>query len=176
MNVSLHAHPPSFDEVYVSLFSVVYRVSFRVTGDREAAEDLCHEAFIRFLHLPQGLPDLDQAKYWLIRVVRNLSLNHEKRRTREKTAVRRLRRLSPATAESGERLVVAEETRSEVQQALNALPYGLRAPLVFREYGGLSYRQIGTIMGISEGNVKVRIFRARERLAKVFAEEGVHVS
>ncbi len=175
-SVSPNAHPPSFDEVYVSLFPVVYRVSLRVTGDHEAAEDLCHEAFIRYLHLPQQLPDLDQAKYWLIRVVRNLSLNHEKRRTRETAAVKRLRRASPGVAESGEKLVVAEETRSEVQRALDRLPYRLRVPLVFREYAGLSYRQIGAAMGISEGNVKVRIFRARERLAKVLAEEGVHVS
>lgn len=175
MNVHPHAHRLSFDEVYGSLFPVIYKVSLRVTGDREAAEDLCHEAFIRYLHIPQELPTLDQAKYWLIRVVRNLSLNHEKRRRRENVAIARLRRLWAGGEESGERLVVAAETRSRVQQALDALPERLRAPLVFREYAGLSYREIGSIMGITEGNVKVRIFRARERLAKVFAEEGVHV-
>jgi RNA polymerase sigma-70 factor (ECF subfamily) len=36
---------------------------------------------------------------------------------------------------------------------------------VLKEYAGLNYREIGSIMGISEGNVKVRVFRARERLA-----------
>ena len=69
-----------------------------------------------------------------------------------------------------------EETRSDVQTALDGLPYNLRAPLVFREYGDLSYKEIGAILGISESNVKVRIFRARERLVTALAEGDVYVS
>ena len=69
-----------------------------------------------------------------------------------------------------------EQTRTDVQHALDSLPYNLRAPLVFREYGDLSYRDIGTILGISESNVKVRIFRARERLGKTLSEGDEHVS
>ena len=41
------------------------------------------------------LPDLEQSKYWLIRVVKNLSLNHEKRKNREKAAYAKLTRLTP---------------------------------------------------------------------------------
>jgi RNA polymerase sigma-70 factor (ECF subfamily) len=73
-------------------------------------------------------------------------------------------------------MVVRAETRTGVQRALDTLPFTLRAPVVFREYGGLSYREIASVMGITENNVKVRIFRARERLEKALAEEGIHVS
>ncbi|MBE3130964.1 MAG: RNA polymerase subunit sigma-24, partial [Acidobacteria bacterium] len=59
--------------------------------------------------------------------------------------------------------------------ALDVLPYNLRAPLVFREYGELSYREIGAILGISENNVKVRVFRARERLHKTLTEGDAYV-
>ncbi len=69
-----------------------------------------------------------------------------------------------------------EETRSDVQTALDSLPYNLRAPLVFREYADLSYKEIGSVLGISESNVKVRIFRARERLGKALSEGDEHVS
>ena len=62
--------------------------------------------------------------------------------------------------------MIKEETRADVQDALDALPFNLRAPLVFREYADLSYKEIGSILGISESNVKVRIFRARERVGK----------
>ena len=167
---------PPFDAVYALLFPVIYRVSLRVTGSREAAEDLCHESFIRYLQHAPLLPDVDQAKYWLIRVVKNLSLNHEKRRRRERMAGARLRQLSVGFSESGEGVVVRAETRTGVQRALDTLPYTLRAPVVFREYGGLSYKEIASVMGITENNVKVRIFRARERLEKALAEEGIHVS
>jgi RNA polymerase sigma-70 factor (ECF subfamily) len=171
-----YAHPPSFDDVYERLFPTIYHVAYRVTGSREIAEDLCHEAFIKLMERPSLLPDLEQSKYWLLRVVKNLSLNHEKRKIRERAAVGRLTQLSPGVAESGEKQLLKKELAASVQTALDGLPHSLRTPLVFREYGGLSYREIGAVLGISENNVKVRVFRARERLHKVLTEGEAYVS
>ncbi|MCX7038768.1 MAG: RNA polymerase sigma factor [Spirochaetes bacterium] len=170
-----YAHPPSFDDVYERLFPTIFHVALRVTGNREIAEDLCHEAFIKLMERPILFPDLDQSKYWLLRVVKNLSLNHEKKRSREKAALGKLTQLSVGVSESGERQLLREELRTSVQAALDVLPYNLRAPLVFREYGELSYREIGAILGISENNVKVRVFRARERLHKTLTEGDAYV-
>jgi RNA polymerase sigma factor (sigma-70 family) len=176
MGSTAYARPPSFDEVYEALFHVVYRVSVRIIGDREAAEDLCHEAFIKLMERESALPDLEQSKYWLIRVVKNLSFNFEKRKKRERAAYTKLKQLVPPAGESGEKALMDRETRSDVQNALNALPYNLRVPLVFKEYADLGYKEIGDILGISENNVKVRIFRARERLEKIFTEGNQHAS
>ena len=176
MSSTEYAHPPPFDVVYEKLFPIIYRVSLRVTGDRDVAEDLCHDAFIKLMERSDLLADVEQSKYWLIRVVKNLSLNYEKRRNRERAAYSKYSRLSSPTAESSESRMISEQTRTDVQNALDSLPYNLRAPLVFREYGDLSYKEIGAILGISESNVKVRIFRARERLGKVLSEGDEHVS
>jgi RNA polymerase sigma factor (sigma-70 family) len=175
MSSTEYVHPP-FDVVYEQLFPIIYRVSLRVTGDREVAEDLCHDAFIKLMERSDLLGDIEQCKYWLIRVVKNLSLNHEKRRNRERAAYSKLSRLSLPAVESGESKVMTEQTRTDVQAALDSLPYNLRAPLVFREYADLSYKDIGSVLGISESNVKVRIFRARERLGKALSEGDDHVS
>jgi|SRR5271157_1096528 len=174
MSSTEYAHPP-FDVVYETLFPVIYRISLRVTGDREVAEDLCHDAFIKLMEHPDLLADIEQSKYWLIRVVKNLSLNHEKRRKREKAAYSKFSRLSLTSTDSSERQVMREATRADVQGALDALPPTLRFPLVFREYADLSYKEIGAILGISESNVKVRIFRARERVGKALAEGDAYV-
>lgn len=167
---------PSFDQVYSCLFPTIFRVSYRITGDKEAAEDLCQEAFIRYMGRNAGLPDLDQTKFWLIRVVKNLSLNFEKKKKREKAAFGRLQRISPTVQEPREREVIDDEIRSEVQDALSRLPNNLRLPLVFREYADLNYKQIGNILGLSESNVKIRIFRAREKLEKILKEGNAHAS
>ena len=45
-----------------------------------------------------------------------------------------------------------------------------------KEYSDMNYKEIGEALGISEGNVKVRVFRAREQLAKLIGEEDVYLS
>jgi RNA polymerase sigma factor (sigma-70 family) len=165
-----------FNREYPILFPVIFRVAYRITGDVTISEDLCHEAFIKYYERHEPLPDINQAKYWLIRVIKNMSLNYEKKRVRERNALNRLERITPQYIESTEKGVLKEEMKIAVQQALDKLPYKLRVVLVLKEYAQLNYKEIGSIIGISEGNVKVRIFRARERLEKIFKDEKLYVS
>ena len=155
-----------FDRVYRELFPTVFRVAFRIAGDRGLAEDLAHEAFLRLIKRETPLPDIDQTRYWLLRVVRNLSLNHEKRRQRERRAVGRLEGDTETYAMPADAGLMKAATRDAVQEALNALPHNMRTALVLREFVGMSYREISSVLGISESNVKVRLHRARQQLAK----------
>ena len=47
---------------------------------------------------------------------------------------------------------------------------------MLKEYGDLNYKEIGKVLGITEGNVKVRVFRAREQLLKILGEDDVFLS
>ena len=154
-----------FRKVYDTAFPVLYRVAYRIAGSGEAAEDLCHDAFSRLHEKNMVFPSLDEATYWLIRVVKNASLNYAKRKQRERKAYQRAFKEDTKQTETGEGLLVKKETRGEVVQALNKLPDNLRIVLVLKEYAELNYKEIGRMLCISEGNVKVRVFRARERLA-----------
>ena len=159
-----------FKKTYEDLFTLIFRVAYRITGDAGRAEDLSHEAFIKYYEREKPLPDVNQTKYWLIRVVKNLTLNSEKKKVREKRAYEKLKKITPGAAASGEDEFLKKETGQVVQHALNMLPYKLRIVLVLKEYEGLTYKEIGSIVGISEGNVKVRVFRGREKLEKIFKE------
>jgi RNA polymerase sigma-70 factor, ECF subfamily len=166
----------SFERVYRTIYPILIRVSYHITGNMAAAEDLCQEAFIRYYQRDAEFPSIDQAKYWLIRVVKNLAFNHEKRKGREKKAHERILKEPQRETESGETEVIKKETYDIVKSALHKLPYKLRTVLVLREYGGLNYKEIAGILKITEGNVKVRVFRAREQLSKLIDEEEVYVS
>ena len=165
-----------FEQIYRGLFPILFRVAYRICLDQGLAEDICQEAFIRYLRRSGPLPNLDQTKYWMLRVVRNLSLNVEKRKKRELRANREIIR-GPrlASEELADSEVLQSETRSAVQDALGKLPINLRTALVMREYGGLSYREIAEVMRISESNVKVRVFRARQKLANILDPSNLHV-
>ena len=164
-----------FKSLYDSTFQILFRVASRITNSREAAEDLCQESFIRLYERNMVFPNHEEAKYWLIRVVKNASLNYAKRKERERKAYQKAFREDHRQEETGEGLLVKKETSEEVRKALEKLPEGLRIVLIFKEYAEMDYKEIGRVLGISEGNVKVRVFRARERLS-AFLQGGINVS
>lgn len=165
-----------FRRLYDSVFPILFRVAYRIAGTEDAAEDMCQDAFFRLYEKGMTFPTQDDAKYWLIRVVKNGSLNYAKRKERERRAYQKAFREEKRTPETGESEYLKAETRTEVKEALERLPENLRTVLVLKEYGELNYKEIGRVLGISEGNVKVRVFRARERLAAMMGKDGAYVS
>jgi len=166
----------SFDSVYEYVFPVLMRVAYHITDDMTVSEDLCQEAFIRYYNRGISFPDKEQAKYWLIRVVKNLALNHDKRARRERRAYDRVLKEPERIQSSSESELIKKEISDAVQKALAKLPQKLKTVLVLKEYGDLSYREIASMLHITEGNVKVRVFRARALLEGLLGEEEMYVS
>ena len=164
-----------FRGIYDSAFPILFRVAYRIANSEEAAEDLCQDAFFRLYEKNMVFPNPEEAKYWLIRVVKNAALNYAKRKDRERKAYQRVFREDVRQEETGEGQLLKKETRGEVKEALDKLPENLRIVLILKEYADLNYQEIGRILGISQGNVKVRVFRARERLAALL-QGGSNVS
>ena len=165
-----------FRRLYETAFPILFRVALRIAGSEEAAEDLCQDAFSRLHEKGMVFPNADEAKYWLIRVVKNGALNYAKRKERERKAYQRAFREDRRVQDTGEDILLKRETQHEIREALDRLPENLKTVLVLKEYGELNYKEIGKTLGISEGNVKVRVFRARERLASMIGKDGTHVS
>ncbi len=154
---------------------VLFRVAVRITGNEEAAEDQCHDALIKMSEKDMVFPTVNDAKYWLICVVKNASLNYAKRKGRERRAYEKALKEDRRTIDSGETALLKEDAVSRVQAALEKLPLNLRAVLQLKEYSELNYKEIGRMLGITEGNVKVRVFRAREQLSRLIGEEDVYM-
>lgn len=166
-------NPADFKKIYDATMQMLFKVSFRIVNDEEAAEDIVHDSLIKANEKALVFPSLNDVKYWLIRVVKNASLNYLKRKERERKAYEKVLYEDHRKSDSGETDLLKQETISEAREALEKLPENLREVLMLREYGDLNYKEIGKILGITEGNVKVRIFRAREQLVKLIGEENV---
>ena len=173
---NLYAEKDSdFRKIYNAVMQLLFRISFRVVNEEEVAEDLVHDSLIKMREKKLVFPSMDDAKYWLIRVVKNASLNYAKRKTRERKAYERALREDTRKAESGETELLKAESIEKTKAALDKLPENLRMVLILREYAELNYKEIGRVLGITEGNVKVRVFRAREQLAKLIGENDVYL-
>ena len=78
------ADSADFRTIYDATMQMLYRISYRIVNDEEAAEDLAHDSLIKANEKKLVFPSINDAKYWLIRVVKNASLNYVKRKNRER--------------------------------------------------------------------------------------------
>lgn len=165
----------TFQRLYNEIFPVIMRVAYHITADTDISEELCQEAFLRYYRRAIHIEDPEQIKYWLLRVVKNLCLNYVKRRGREKKALERYAKNKSDVHTSGETEALKNESSRQVRSALRSLPQSLGTVLILKEYAGLNYSEIAKVMRISEGNVKVRVHRARKQLKELLDREDPYV-
>ena len=166
----------AFRQVYNEVFPVVMKVAYHVTYNQDVAEDICQDAFIRFYDKYMTFPSVDDAKFWLIRVVKNLAINHVKRKMRESASLEKVMRGPQVNPfKDGASELILKESTAAVRKAVSELPEIYKTVIVLREYAGLDYKEIAKVLKISESNVKVRVHRARKELETMLNREEVNV-
>ena len=156
-----------FTGLYRTYASDVYRFALLLSGDPALAEDIVSETFIR-LWSARARVDLATVKGYLMTIARNLFL-HERRRLR-RTAVLEDRH-ADAAPRPEDRLHAQRELQS-VMNALQALPEIDRAALAMRADEEMPYEEIAAALGISVVAAKVKVHRARLKLAAARLQEG----
>ena len=141
----------------------VINVVFRLSGDRNHAEDAAQEAFIRaWQKLPSYRP-VAGFRAWLYRIATNIALDML-RRERQTIDVENLQLLDPSKG-AEERLVQLQKGEM-VQRAVMALPAASRKVVVLREYESFSYQEIAETLEIPIGTVMSRLNYARKSLRR----------
>jgi len=156
--------PPTWDEVVRTHSARVFRLAYRLTGNRHDAEDLTQDVFVRvFRSLADYTPGTFEG--WLHRITVNLFLDR----------VRRAQKIRfEALPEDAERVVGREVSPevavldagldADVEAALAALPPDFRAAVVLCDIEQLSYEEIAATLGVKLGTVRSRISRGRALL------------
>ncbi|WP_419195412.1 RNA polymerase sigma factor [Engelhardtia mirabilis] len=149
-------------------YLAVHRLLFRLVGNREDADDLAQECFVR-AQRRGGEVDEVGALVWLRRVALNLARDHHRSRGR------RLRREELAGLESIERRsgepapdarLRGADLHRALRQALGELPERLRVALVLRVFEGLDYDEIARLVGRRPGTVRIQVMKARRELER----------
>jgi RNA polymerase sigma factor (sigma-70 family) len=160
---------PSWEDVVRTHSPRVFRLAYRLTGNRHDAEDLTQDVFVRvFRSLDSYTPGTFEG--WLHRITTNLFLDGVRRKTRIRFDAlpddpERLPGKTPSPAtEIDERLF-----DPDVQRALDALPPEFRAAVVLCDIEGLSYEEIAATLDVKLGTVRSRIHRGRAQLRAALA-------
>ncbi len=141
----------------------LYRAARAWTSSREEAEDLVQETCARVLARPRLFYGEDELGY-LLRTLRNTLISQRRAERRRPLTSELDEELSVGTRSSDDPAVAVEN--QQVFEAISELPEEFRDALVAVDIAGLSYREAARALGVAEGTVTSRLFRARDRVAR----------
>jgi RNA polymerase sigma-70 factor (ECF subfamily) len=155
-----------FERAVLPLMDDAYTLARYLTRDDHDAQDVVQEAYLRALRHFAGYRGGD-ARAWLLAIVRNCCYTWKRRERVARRSVEYaedehgLDERAQYAADAG---ALEEADRSELRTALDRLPSEFREAIVLREIEGMSYKEIGRVIGVPVGTVMSRLSRARTRL------------
>lgn len=176
----------AFDRLIHRYQGQIYRAMTRACANPELAQDVLQEAMIRaFRALPQFRGDASFAT-WLFRIAKNLCVRKQQQLlahptvsldqplSDEEDAESLLRQMIDYSAQNPQQVVLDEEIRQKVREAVDKLPPNLREILILRDMEDLSNQETAERTGLTVAAVKARLHRARallrEHLEEYFSE------
>lgn len=155
----------SFRKDLVGIQEELLRFAYKLTTNREEANDLLQETSLKALDNEEKyLPDTN-FKGWMYTIMRNIFINNYRKIVRDQTFIDQtdnLYHLNLPQGNDSENTVIAYDLK-EIHRVVNALPKGYRVPFAMH-ISGFKYREIAEKLRLPLGTVKSRIFFTRQRL------------
>jgi RNA polymerase sigma-70 factor (ECF subfamily) len=159
-SVSMEVRPTMFHELYSRYAEEVYRFAYWLTGNPHDARDITSETFVRAWTGPEE-PRTESVKAYLFTIARNLHRKEWRRQSRFEA----LDEAMPDAAAQPDQAAVNQEELRRTWEAMHALPEGDQAVLLLRGEQELSYEDVAAATGLSVAAARVKVFRARAKLA-----------
>lgn len=151
----------SFDELVGRWQLRLWRYAYQLTGREDVAWDMVQETWAAVVKGISDLEDVASFPRWIYQILNNRCADSMRKQVRERRLLNRL--ASEASPAADLRRELREPT-DELEAAISQLPAEQRSLLALRYVEGFSVRDIGTVLEISEGTVKSRLFHAKQKL------------
>ena len=171
----------AFEQIVTATESAVYNLALSLLKRKEDAEDVTQETYLR---LWRAITDtsIESPKFYILRTARNLALDVIRKNSKREdtdTVIQGAEEefeiesedTDPAARPDLAYLQKAE--RQAVRESINELPTSARELIILRDLEGLPYSEIAKVLGIPEGTLKSKLFRARERLRKTLLSKNI---
>ena len=156
--------PDAFNQLVAACRDRVFSLAWHLSGSKSLADDITQDVFVKLLTRLGQFRQEAQFTTWLYRVVANTATDY--RRAGRRLVAVDDPEMAGWQAPQQEERYLREEAAGRVRQALARLRPRFRAPLVLRYIEGLSYDEIGRVLGISPGTVASRLSRGQMQLGR----------
>jgi len=156
-----------FREDILPLKDKIFRLALRITLNRAEAEDIVQETLIRVWNHRDELSKIESVEAYCFTIARHLALDaKDKKEAQNQELTPDHDR--PAEASTPFDTLVHKEQMALLHRLINQLPEKQRLVFHLRDIEGYSYQEIAHMLELSEDQVKVNLFRARQRIKQQF--------
>lgn len=153
------------ETIYQEYANLVYRFLYSFTKDKEWSEELMQETFLRAVTSISRYDGSCKLSVWLCQIAKHI-LWQELRKKKRMDLVELEDTFPDQNALNGEAMVLKQENKLELYQAIHQLSEVEREVILYRITGELSFREIGTIFGKSENWARTVFYRAKQKVRK----------
>jgi RNA polymerase sigma-70 factor (ECF subfamily) len=169
------ARKAEFDRIFVTYSTPIYNYVLRMVGDADRAADIAQDTFIKAYRKLDTLTDAASTRSWLYRIATNTAID-EMRRGRHTVPIGDEEDRPPEQPDGGpgpETQVLSGLLDERIAHALLRLKPNHRQCLILSDIEDMSAGQIGEVMGMSNGAVRVLLCRARGEMRRLLTAEGL---
>ena len=161
----------SFRTDVLPLKNELFRLALRITLNPAEAEDVVQETMMKVWSRREKWDELESIEAFCLTICRNISLDKLKKAENQNQSLE-YKHDAPDTsyAANPEEQVMQQDRIELIRRLVNRLPEKQRSCMQLRDFEGKSYKDIAKILGISEEQVKINIFRARQSIKQKFIE------
>ena len=159
----------SFRDDILPLKDKLFRLALRITFDRAEAEDVVQDTMIRVWNKREEWTQFGSIEAYCLTVAKNLAIDRSQKKEAQNVE------LTPEMEEESEisgpyDQLVNNERMSIIHRLINELPEKQRPIMQLRDIEGESYKEIAKILNLTEEQVKVNLFRARQKVKQRYLE------
>jgi RNA polymerase sigma-70 factor, ECF subfamily len=165
----------AFEKIYRETSSFVYSVAFRVMGNKEEAEEVSQDVFMKIHDHLKDFNFESSLKTWIYRITVNTAINTIKRKIADRTKTEKFEKEKAQMVSYQPVVQNMEQEHAElkVQELLALLNPDQKVCIILREIEGMSYEEIAQTLKINLNTVRSRLKRARAILLKKAMTKGV---
>ncbi|AXV49211.1 RNA polymerase sigma factor [Prevotella denticola] len=158
----------SFRNDVLPLKNELFRLALRITLNRAEAEDIVQDTLIKVWNRREEWNAIDSIEAFSLTVCRNLSLDRIRKKGNDNDSLEDVKAAEPlASSNPQDRMIQTDKVRL-IRQIVDGLPEKQRSCMQLRDFEGKTYKEIAGVLDISEEQVKVNIFRARQTVKQKY--------
>ena len=162
----------NFRNDILPLKNELYRLALRITLNPAEAEDVVQETMIKVWNRRDQWDEIESIEAFCLTICRNLAVDKMRKIEGQNQSLDEVANDAPDRSYSSnpEEQAMQQDRIELIRRLIGQLPEKQRSAMQLRAFEGKSYKEIAAIMGISEEQVKVNIFRARQAIRQKYLE------